>query len=67
MGVGHAARQALLDLLSYRRSFDAALTTGGRPYGLGVAWGGGLLSAGDAEVALCTPDTLHAAVRRIIT
>jgi hypothetical protein len=67
MGVTHAARQALLDLLSYRRSFDAALTTAGRPYGLGVAWGAGLLPADDAEVALCTPDTLHTAVRQIVT
>jgi hypothetical protein len=67
MGVSHAARQALLDLLSYRRSFAAALATAGRPYGLGVAWGGGLHPAGDAEVALCTPDTLHAAVRQIVT
>jgi hypothetical protein len=66
-GAGHAARAALLDLLAYRRSFDATLTTSGQPYGLGVAWGQGLFAAENAEVALCTPDTLHTAVHQIVT
>ena len=67
MGVGHAARQALLDLLAYRRSYDAALTTSGLPCGLGVAWGSGLFPAENSEVALCTPDALHTAVSQIVT
>ena len=67
VGVGHAARRALLDLLSYRRSFGATLTTSGLPYGLGVAWGAGLIPAGNTEVALCTPDALNVAIRQIVT
>jgi hypothetical protein len=66
MKVGRAARQALTDLLAYRRAFDAALRRAGSPYGLGVAWGEGLDPAADAEVVLCTPDTLAAAVRQIV-
>jgi hypothetical protein len=67
LGAGHAARSALLDLFAYRRSFDAALTNSGHPYGLGVAWGSGLLPVTTTEIALCTPDTLREAVRQIIT
>ncbi len=65
-GVRHAARQALADLLSYRRSFDAALTTCGAPYGLGVAWGSGLQPNCQQEIALCTPDLLTQAVGLIV-
>jgi hypothetical protein len=36
-GVGHAARQALVDLLAYRRAFGSALGSVAGPYGLGVA------------------------------
>lgn len=64
--VEHAARQALVDLLAYRRSFDAVLTGSGHPYGLGIAWGGDLHPVCEAEIALCTPDTLDEAVHRII-
>ena len=39
MGAGHAARQALTDLLAYRRAFDHVLAPGSQTYGLGVAWG----------------------------
>jgi len=67
MKVGHAARQALGDLLAYRRRFDAALTGTGDPYGLGVAWGEGLDPAIGTEVVLCTPDTLAEAVGQIVT
>jgi hypothetical protein len=67
MGVDHAARQALADLLAYRRSFQDTLTNSGEPYGLGIAWGHGLDPATGAEVALCTPDTLTEAIRQIIT
>jgi hypothetical protein len=66
-GAGHAARQSLADLLSYRRSFDPVLKAAGHPYGLGVAWGAGLSPADDAEVALCTPDTISEAITRIVT
>jgi hypothetical protein len=66
-GVRHAARQALADLLSYRRAFDTALASAATPYGLGVAWGQRLNPNSDAEIALCTPDTLDAALRQIVT
>jgi hypothetical protein len=66
-GVGHAARQALADLLSYRRAFDTALASAATPYGLGVAWGQGLNPDSEAEIALCTPDTLDEALRQIVT
>ena len=67
MGVGHAARQALADLLAYRRAFDHALSPGGQPYGLGVAWGEELTPATGAEIALCTPDMLGEAIGQIVT
>jgi hypothetical protein len=67
MNVGAAARDALADLLSYRRTFDVALTSAGSPYGLGIAWGHGLQPANNAEVVLCTPDTLSEAIRQIVT
>ena len=66
MGVGHAARQALADLLAYRRAFDHALSEGGQPYGLAVAWGEELTPAPDAEIALCTPDMLGEAIAQIV-
>jgi hypothetical protein len=67
MGVGHAARQALADLLGYRRAFDHVLSPGGQPYGLGVAWGKELTPAAGAEIALCTPDMLGEAISQIVT
>jgi hypothetical protein len=67
MGVGHAARQALADLLAYRRAFDHVLSLAGQPYGLGVAWGAELTPAASAEIALCTPDMLGEAIGQIAT
>lgn len=66
-GVGPAAREALADLLTYRRAFNTTLAKAGTPYGLGVAWGEGLPPARDTEIALCTPDTLGDAVRKFVT
>jgi hypothetical protein len=66
MGVGHAARQALADLLSYRRAFDTALANTSGPYGLGVAWGEDLHPTHNAEVVLCTPDTIGEAISQIV-
>jgi hypothetical protein len=66
MGVQHAARRSLADLLAYRRSFEVALGDACSPYGLGVAWGAGLHPATEAEVALCTPDTINEAVQQIV-
>ncbi|MEU9870147.1 hypothetical protein AB0C87_20110 [Actinomadura sp. NPDC048021] len=65
-GVGRAARDALSDLLFYRRSFDHVLGGSGEPYGVGVAWGKGLQPATDTEVVLCTPDTLATAIGKIV-
>jgi hypothetical protein len=66
MGVGHAARQALADLLSYRRAFDTAIAASTGPYGLGVAWGEGLHPGHNAEVVLCTPDAISEAISQIV-
>jgi hypothetical protein len=66
MGVGHAARQALADLLSYRRAFDTALAESTGPYGVGVAWGEDLHPTPSAEVVLCTPDTISEAISQIV-
>jgi hypothetical protein len=60
--VDDAARAALQDLLAYRRAFDASLTGSEGVYGLGVAWGADLEPA-PAEVMLCTPNTIGAAIR----
>ncbi len=56
-----------MDLLAYRRAFDHVLAPGGRPYGLGVAWGEELTPAAGAEIALCTPDKLGEAISQIVT
>jgi hypothetical protein len=61
-GVTRAARKGLFDLLAYRRNFDRGLRDAGQPYGLGVAWGSGLDPDLSVEVALCTPDTIGAAM-----
>jgi hypothetical protein len=67
-GVAHAARQALNDLLTYRRSFDTLLPTSAwaEPYGLGIAWGKHLKSNPASEVALATPDTLTAVLKPLL-
>jgi hypothetical protein len=60
-----AARQALADLLSYRRAFEPTLAGAGTPYGLGVAWGAELEPT-STKITLCTPDKLRQAVQRIV-
>lgn len=64
-GVEVAARQALTDLLSYRQAFDSTLSSAGTPFGLGVAWGQGLMPTA-SNIVLCTPDTLGTAVSEIV-
>ncbi len=66
-GAGHAARQALLDLLAYRRAFDSTLQESLTPYGLGLAWGGGLIANPESEVILCTPDHLTVAIDELVS
>lgn len=61
-GVATAARKALFDLLAYRQAFAESLGESGVPYGLGVAWGGGLRPRGDQDVMLCTPDMIDEAM-----
>jgi hypothetical protein len=56
---------ALQDLLAYRRSFEPALRQSTR-YGVGIAFGRKLQPDLDAEVALCTPDTLAVALEPFI-
>lgn len=60
--VGSAARDALLDLLGYRRDLETALAGCGEPYGLGYVWGAELRPEAGSEVVLCTPDTLGEAL-----
>lgn len=59
--VDKSARAALLDLLAYRRSFAAHLTSS-KTYGVGVAFGAELDGDLDSEIRLCTPDRLPAAL-----
>lgn len=61
-GVREGARKALFDLLAYRHAFDDGLSQAGRPYGLGVSWGAGLVPQLDQDVMLCTPDTIEEAL-----
>ena len=60
--VAKSARAALIDLLAYRTAFAEALHANEEPYGLGIAWGAGLTPDHSGPVALCTPDTLPAAL-----
>jgi hypothetical protein len=64
--VDRSARAATLDLLAYRRAFDNALKSSAAPYGLGVAWGADLTPSADAEIMLCSPDTLPEALGLIL-
>lgn len=64
--VSTAARQALADLLLYRRDFDAVLGHGHGPYGLGVAWGEGLQPNLTSDIMLCTLDTLSHAISQTV-
>jgi hypothetical protein len=59
--VQDGARAALQNLLAYRRAFDTHLAASDGIYGLGVAWGADLQPA-PAEIMLCTPDTILAAI-----
>ena len=61
--VQFGARAALQNLLAYRRAFDAVLAGNSGVYGLGIAWGTDLHPA-PAEIVLCTPDTIPAAIRQ---
>lgn len=60
-----SAREALVDLLAYRRAFDLSLRDNPMPYGLGIAWGDGLAPRRD-EVMLCSPDRLREAVALVL-
>ena len=63
--VARYAVAALQDLLAYRRSFEPGLGQATR-YGVGIASGRELQPDLDAEVALCTPDTLATALAPFI-
>lgn len=65
-GVADNARAAALDLLAYRRAYAPVLEQQTAPYGLGYAWGSGLEPAVDAELALCTPDTIASALASLL-
>jgi len=56
-----SARDTLKDLLMYRHDFSDVLRGQVGPYGLGVAWGGGL-SPREEEVMLASPDMLSDAL-----
>jgi hypothetical protein len=60
--VEHSARAAAIDLLAYRRAFDTVLSRQVGAYGIGVAWGRSFAPSRHAEIILCTPDTLAAAL-----
>ncbi|HKF79191.1 MAG TPA: hypothetical protein VKB17_00005, partial [Thermoleophilaceae bacterium] len=65
--VWDSAREALRDLLAYRRAFDPVLGTAETPYGLGIAWGESMQASTEIEVALCTPDMVEDALARLLT
>jgi len=65
-GVADYARDATLDLLAYRRDFDLALAGQAGPYGIGYAWGTGLVPSADSDIVLCTPDTLPDALELLL-
>jgi hypothetical protein len=66
-GVADNARAAMLDLLAYRRAYAPVLDGQTGLYGLGYAWGRGLTPVAEAELALCTPDTLASALELLLT
>jgi hypothetical protein len=65
-GVADNARAATLDLLAYRRAYAPVLDAQIGAYGLGYAWGSGLAPSTDAELTLCTPDTLATALELLL-
>jgi hypothetical protein len=64
--VADSARVAARDLLGYRRAFDPVLREAQSPYGLGIAWGGGLAPSLESEICLCTPDTIGTALEQLL-
>lgn len=56
--VDESARAAVRDLLAYRADFDRALSVQPAPYGVGIAWGAGLLPEPEGDILLCTPDAV---------
>ena len=64
--VRDSARAALLDLLAYRRDYDAILDDTPHPYGLGIAWGAKLDPVETPEVVLCSWDRIAPALRLLI-
>lgn len=63
---GQSARDALLDLLAYRRDYEHALANNPVPYGLGIAWGRELDPVVTSDAVLCTPDRLVDALALLI-
>jgi hypothetical protein len=55
-----------VDPLAYRRACAPVLDDQEGPYGLAYAWGRGLKPTTDAEVTVCTPDTLADALGAIL-
>jgi hypothetical protein len=64
--VTDSAREALSDLLTYRRAYEPTLSAIKGTYGLGIAWGQGLAPRPDAEIMLCTPDELGTALAQAL-
>jgi hypothetical protein len=63
--VAQSARDALSDLLAYRRDYQTALADNPGPYGLGIAWGLELDPVESSEALLCTPDRIGAALAEL--
>ena len=61
------ARAAMLDLLAYRRAYAPVLDRQSGPYGLGYAWGRELAPKAEAELTLCTPDTVTPALALLLS
>lgn len=59
------ARDAVQNLLAYRRAFDPVLAPVKTQYGLGIAWGKELKPAATSEIALCTPDHIQDGLKDI--
>jgi hypothetical protein len=61
-----SARVAAYDLLAYRTAFGAQLAGQAGTYGLGIAWGSGLIPSFARPITLCTPDTLDLALEQLV-